>query len=186
MAYYCAEAAVEAVREFLEDGLDANASATTYNEEVAAMRAGKSLSDAQLPNIAQFETYYPREFQSRQFPHVSIIYLSDGSEVERNSRMVDVEIEVRLTVLDQNVAGSEVQVGQAMARYRDALVKMFLRRSDGAQGWTLNNGGSGDAQGRVILSRITNNALTFDPELQASTANMLLRTGLTVRIQEDY
>lgn len=181
--FYGSQAAVEAVREFLEDG---TAAANTLNQELAALRADQSITTAELPDVAQFESFYPRDFQSRQFPHVSIVYHSDSGEVEgRNSRMVDYSIECRLTVLDADIAGSEVQVGQAMCRYRDAITKLFFRRV-GGEGWTLNNGGTGDAKGRVILAKIDSNVLTFDPELMANTANMLLRTDLTVRLEEDY
>ena len=183
MPFYGAEAGVEAVREFLEVGA---VGSNTYNQELAVLRADKGITTAELPDVAQYETFYPREFQSRQYPHLSIVYLSDTGELERNSRMTDLLIELRLTVLDLSVAGSEVQMGQAMCRYRDALTKLFFRRIRGRLGWTLNNGGTGDAQGRIILSKIDANTLTFDPELQANTANMLLRTALTVRIQEDY
>lgn len=181
--FYGAQAAVEAVREFLEDGASG---ANTLNQELAALRTDQSITTAELPDVAQYEAFYPRDLQSREFPHVSIVYLSDGGEVEgRNSRMVDYSIELRLTALDADVAGSEVQMGQAMCRYRDALTKLFFRRT-GGQGWTLNNGGTGDANGRVILAKIDSNALTFDAELMANTANMLLRTSLTVRLEEDY
>ena len=183
MPFYGAEAGVEAVREFLQTGA---AGSNTYNQELAVLRADRGITTAELPDVAQFETFYPREFQSRQYPHMSIVYLSDTAEQERNSRMVDLLIELRLTVLDLSVAGSEVQMGEAMCRYRDALTKLFFRRIRGRQGWTLNNGGTGEAQGRIILSKIDANTLTFDPELQANSANMLLRTALTVRIQEDY
>jgi len=181
--FYGAQAAVEAVREFLEDG---TASDNTLNQELAALRTDQSITTAELPDVAQFERFYPREFQSRQFPHVSVIYESDGGEVEgRNSRMVDYAITLRLTVLDADVAGAEVEMGQAMCRYRDAITKLFFRRT-GGQGWTLNNGGTGDANGRVILAKIDSNTLTFDAELMANTANMLLRTSLTIRLEEDY
>jgi hypothetical protein len=181
--FYGSQAAVEAVREFLEDG---TASANTMNQELAALRTDQSITTAELPDVAAYERFYPREFQSREYPHISIVYESDGGEVEgRNSRMVDYKIELRLTVLDHQVAGAEVEMGQAMCRYRDALTKLFFRRV-GGEGWTLNNGGSGDASGRVILAKIDSNVLTFDPELMANTANMLLRTSLTVRLEEDY
>ena len=181
--FYGSQAAVEAVREFLEDGATG---INTLNNELADLRSNQSISTAELPDVAQFESFYPRDFQSRQFPHISIVYHSDGGEIDgRNSRMVDYSIECRLTVLDADIAGAEVQVGQAMCRYRDAITKLFFRRV-GGEGWTLNNGGTGDAQGRVILAKIDSNVLTFDPELMANTANMLLRTDLTVRLEEDY
>lgn len=182
--FYGSQAAVEAVREFLEDG---NATANTLNQELAALRADQSITTAELPDIAQFEAFYPRDLQSREFPHMSIVYLQDGGEVEgRNSRMVDYSIDLRLTVLDANIAGSEVQVGQAMCRYRDAITKLFFRRV-GGEGWTLNNGGTGDAKGRVILAKIDSNVLTFDAALmESNSANMLLKTDLTIRIEEDY
>ena len=62
MAYYGAEAAVEAMSEFLTDA--------TYglNAQLATMRSEKGLTTAQLPDISQFEKYYPKGMQSRQFP----------------------------------------------------------------------------------------------------------------------
>ena len=180
MAYYGAEAAVEALDEFLQDG--------TYgiNAELATMRSVLSVSTAHLPDIAVFEKYYPKDLQGRSFPHMSMVYISDTAEQQANSRMINVSIEMRLTVLDLNVEGAESEVGLAMCRYRDALTKIFLRRTPrGKQGWTLSNGGTA-ATGRVIRCTIESNMLAFDPEIQASTPNMMLRTSLLVRLQEDY
>lgn len=180
MAYYGAEAAVEAMNEFLTNadyGL---------NAQLGTMRAEKGLSTAELPGISQFEKFYPKGLQSRQFPHMCTIYNSDTAEQEPNSRMINVSLETRLIVLDLNINGSESDVGLAMCRYRDALTKIFLRRLPmGRQGWTLSNGGS-VATGRVIRCTIETNDLAFDPEIQASTPNMMLRTTYLVRLQEDY
>jgi len=182
--FYGAEAAVEAVLEFLQDG---NASSNTYDQELADLRTDKGITTAELPDVASYEAFYPRELQARSFPHMSIVYTSDSAEIERNSRMTDFVIELRLTVLDQDIAGAEVEMGQAMSRYRDALNKLFFRRTGGGQGWTLNNGGTGDAKGRVILAKITSNVLTFDPELMgANSPNMQLRSDLLCRLEEDY
>lgn len=181
MAYYGAEAAVEAVAEFINLG--------TYgiNAELETMRTVLSVTTANLPDIAAVETYYPSDLQSREFPHLSIVYNSDTAEQQANSRMINLSIDLRLTVLDLNVDGGAGEVGIAMCRYRDALTKIFLRRTPmGKQGWTLNNGGTGTAQGRVIRATIEQNQLAFDPEIQASTPNMMLRTSLLVRMQEDY
>jgi hypothetical protein len=180
MAYYGAEAAVEAMSEFLTND------AYGLNPQLATMRSEKGLTTAQLPDISQFEKYYPKGMQSRQFPHMAIIYQSDTAEQQANSRMINVSIETRLTVLDLNINGSEADVGLAMCRYRDALTKIFLRRVPmGRQGWTLSNGGTA-ATGRVIRCTIETNDLAFDPEIQASTPNMMLRTDYLVRLQEDY
>tara|TARA_R110002074_G_scaffold58823_4_gene143724 strand:- start:995 stop:1537 length:543 start_codon:yes stop_codon:yes gene_type:complete len=180
MAYYGAEAAVEALHEFLTEGTYG------YNAQLATMRSDLSVGTADLPDVLAFEKYYPKDLQARQFPHMSIVYLSDTAEQEANSRMINLSAELRLTVLDMNVGGSEAAVGLAMCRYRDALTKIFLRRLPmGKQGWTLSNGGTA-ATGRVIRCTIESNMLAFDPEIQASTPNMMLRTSLLVRLQEDY
>ena len=181
MAYYGAEAGVEAVEEFLTEA--------TYgiNAELATMRGILGVTTTNLPDVRSVEKYYPKELQARQFPHLSVVYNSDTAEQQANSRMINLSIELRLTVLDQNVYGGAEAVGLAMCRYRDALTKIFLRRIPmGKQGWTLNNGGTGTAQGRVIRATIEQNQLAFDPEIQASTPNMMLRTSLLVRMQEDY
>ena len=180
MAYYGAEGAVEAMDEFLQ------AATYGFNAQLATMRTEKSLTAAELPDISQFEKYYPKGTQSRQFPHMSILYDSDTAEQEANSRMISLSLETRLTVLDLNVNGSEADVGLAMCRYRDALTKIFLRRTPAnKQGWTLSNGGT-VATGRVIRCTIETHTLAFDPEIQASTPNMMLRTTYLVRMQEDY
>jgi len=180
MAYYGAEAAVEAVSEFLQDG------SYGINAELATMRSALSLSTSKLPNIASFDKYFPKEMQARSFPNCSIIYLSDTGEQVANSRMIDVDIDIHITVLDMNVDGAAEDVGLAMCRYRDAMTKIFLRRlPNGKQGWTLNNGGT-VATGRVIRATIDQNTLAFDPNIQASTPNMMLRTNINVRLQEDY
>jgi len=181
VAYYGSEAAVEAVEEFL------NLASYGINDELATMRTVLSVTTDNLPDIAAVEKYYPKELQARQFPHMSIVYNSDTAEQQANSRMINLSLELRLTVLDMNVDGGATEVGLAMCRYRDALTKIFLRRTPmGKQGWTLNNGGTGTAQGRVIRATIEQNRLAFDPEIQASTPNMMLMTSLLVRMQEDY
>lgn len=180
MAWYGAEAGVEALDEFLQDA--------TYgiNAQLGTMRTDLSLTTAHLPDVAAFEKYYPKDLQGREFPHMSLVYTSDTAEQQANSRMINLSIEMRLTVLDLNVDGGESEVGLAMCRYRDALTKIFLRRTPlGKQGWTLSNGGTA-ATGRVIRCTIESNMLAFDPEIQASTPNMMLRTSLLVRMQEDY
>jgi len=180
VAYYGAEAAVEALDEFLQDA--------TYglNAELATMRTVLSVTTDNLPDVAAFEKYYPKDLQGRSFPHLSMVYISDTAEQQPNSRMINVDIEIRITVLDLNVDGGASEVGLAMCRYRDAMTKMFIRRTPtGKQGWTLSNGGT-VATGRVIRCTIESNMLAFDPEIQASTPNMMLRTSLLVRMQEDY
>lgn len=180
MAYYGAEAAVEAMDEFLQ--------AATYglNAELATMRTVLSITTDNLPDVAEFATYYPKGVQARSFPSLTTLYLSDTAEQEANSRMINLSLETRLTVLDLNVDGAEADVGLAVCRYRDALTKIFLRRTPtGKQGWTLSNGGTA-ATGRVIRCTIDAHALEFDPEIQASTPNMMLRTSYMVRLQEDY
>jgi hypothetical protein len=180
VAYYGAEAAVEAMNEFL------TSSDFGLNNQLSTMRSEKGLSTAELPDINQFEKFYPKGMQARQFPHVCVVYNSDTAEQEANSRMINVSLETRITVLDLNINGSEAEVGLAMCRYRDALTKIFLRRTPmGRQGWTLSNGGTA-ATGRVIRCTIESNDLAFDPEIQASTPNMMLRTVYLVRLQEDY
>ena len=172
---------MEAVEEFL------NLASYGINDELATMRTVLSVTTDNLPDIAAVEKYYPKELQARQFPHMSIVYNSDTAEQQANSRMINLSLELRLTVLDMNVDGGATEVGLAMCRYRDALTKIFLRRTPmGKQGWTLNNGGTGTAQGRVIRATIEQNRLAFDPEIQASTPNMMLMTSLLVRMQEDY
>jgi len=180
MAWYGAEAGVEALDEFLQDA--------TYgiNPQLDTMRTDLSLTTSDLPDVAAFEKYYPKDLQGRQFPHLSMVYTSDSAEQQANSRMINLSIEIRLTVLDLNVDGGASAVGLAMCRYRDAMTKIFLRRTPlGKQGWTLSNGGTA-ATGRVIRCTIESNTLAFDPEIQASTPNMMLRTSLLVRMQEDY
>ena len=94
-----------------------------------------------------------------------------------------------MTGLDVPVGyGGDVRLGTVRVPDKriDALTKIFLRRVPmGKQGWTLSNGGTA-ATGRVIRCTIESNMLAFDPEIQASTPNMMLRTSLLVRLQEDY
>lgn len=180
MPYYGAEAAIEALDEFIIDGTYG------FNAQLATMRSELSVSTGDLPDVELFEKYYPKDLQARSFPHMSMVYLSDTAEQQANSRMINLSVETRLTVLDMNVGGTESAVGLAMCRYRDALTKIFLRRTPtGKQGWTLSNGGTA-ATGRVIRCTIESHTLAFDPEIQASTPNMMLRTGLLIRMQEDY
>ena len=115
MPYYGAEAAIEALDEFIIDGTYG------FNAQLATMRSELSVSTGDLPDVELFEKYYPKDLQARSFPHMSMVYLSDTAEQQANSRMINLSVETRLTVLDMNVGGTESAVGLAMCRYRDAL-----------------------------------------------------------------
>jgi len=184
---YGSAAAVEAVREFLEDGTHqgAGSPAQTFNGFLAEYRTALSVTTAVLPDIAIFETLWNRGSQATRYPSCSIVEaFSTGESEGPNSRMVDHSIEVAIFVLSAQIAGSEQAATLAATRYADALRAFFFRRVPVvAQGWTLNTGGTGDAQSRVIRCEVENVDMGVD---DATPPNWIPLVRLVVRMQEAY
>jgi len=183
---YGNEAAVEAVREFLEDGYVVGGTPTgRLNDLLATRRTELGVTTAVLPDVALFESLWERDIQATRFPYLSVSHDGcTGEDDGPNSRMVDHSIVLSLVVLNANIAGNERAVGLAAARYADVIRALFFRRLPrGKQGWTLNNGGTGEATGRVIRASIDSQ----ETIASASTPpNYLVLTRLTVRMQEVY
>ena len=82
-------------------------------------------------------------------------------------------------VLDQDIAGNEVDVLTAGWRYGDAIKTIFQRRtSSGGQGWTLAN-----ASG-IIRATVTSQQVGADPGL--AVPNVALLTTVEVVTSEEY
>ena len=168
------ERAVDAVNAILTDG--------TYGLNAVtlpAMRTALSLTTAELPDVATFEKWYHRAEQANAFPYMSVVVNSTTGETEPNSRFYRVTFDLGLVVLDQDIAGNEVDVLTAGWRYGDAIKTIFQRRtSAGGQGWTLAN-----ASG-IIRATVTSQQVGADPGL--AVPNVALLTTVEVVTSESY
>ena len=187
-AVYGGEAAVEAVREFLEDGTHGGASspAQTFNEFLAAYRTDLGITTSTLPDVALYETVWPHMAQANIFPVLAITWDGAGGEEAggANSRIIEHRLELYLVVPQPVIDGDERAVALAILRYGDALRAFFFRRLPmGEQGWTLNNGGTGTALGRVIRCEIGETEPAMD---NLTPPNGYMRVRLIVRMQEAY
>lgn len=187
MAYeaFGGEAAVEAVREFLEDGTHGGSSspADTYNDVLAARRTTLGITTAVLPDVALYEEHWPREEQATQTPHCIVEWLGSASEqLPPTGRSYDHRIGIGIFVADADIAGAEAEMGPAAVRYLDGLRVMLHRRTRQEEGATLNNGGTGAAQGKVIHAAVEEQ----DYAVAGTAPNMLARTTLRVRMNERY
>ena len=105
--------------------------------------------------------------------------LSTTGEREANSRFYTVSFDLGLVVLDQDIAGNEVDVMTAAWRYGDAIKTLFQRRvGAGSQGWTLGN-----ASG-IIRATVTAQQVGADPGL--AVPNVALLTTVEVVTSESY
>jgi len=180
---------VEAVREFLEDGTHGGATspADTFNDFLATYRTDHSLTTDDLPNVAQYEKIWARGSQATKFPYCAIVW--DGSTGEAvddgiNQRQYVHRPELVLVVTQEKIKGDEQKVVEAAVRYHDCFRAFFARRlPKGEQGWTLNNGGSGAAQSRILRCEVEAQDNQTDG-LTPPNAYVLVR--LMVRAQEDY
>ena len=186
MAYdvYGAEAGVEAVREFLEDGtLDSGGPADTYNGVLAERRTTLGITTAALPDVSLFETFWHRAETAVRTPHCLIAWVgNDTEQLPPTGRSYDHRIEIGIFVAEADIAGDEIEVMRAAVRYLDALRVMFHRRTAGQQGATLNNGGTGAAQGRVIHAAVVRQGYA----VEGAPPNLLAVTELRVRMNEAY
>jgi hypothetical protein len=189
-AVYGGSAAVEAVREFLEDGTHGGASspAQTLNGFLADCRENVwGITESVLPDVAVYETVWPSGAQANAFPYMAIVW--DGCEGQdggpgSNSRMFDHRIELLLVVPQSVIDGDQQAVALAALRYQDAIRTFFLRRLPmGEQGWTANNGGTGLARGRVVRCEITSQAQDSEG---LTSPNFYVQIRLLVRMQEAY
>lgn len=166
------ERATDALHTLLTDG------STGLNAEtLPAMRTALGIDTTNLPNVATFEKWYHRASQATSFPYMSIVVESTSGEESTNSRFYSVDFSLGLVVLDQNIAGNEVDTMVAAWRFGDAI-KTLLQRRVGGQGWTLNT-----ATG-IIRAAIASQTPGSDPTLAAP--NIALLTRVTVITAEEY
>ena len=168
------ERAVDAVNAILTSSDNGLNGAT-----LPALRTALGIGTGALPNIATFETWYPRAEQATSFPYMSVVVNSTTGETETNSRFYRVTFDLALVILDANIDGNERDVLVAGWRYGDALKTLFQRRvGAGGQGWTLGN-----ASG-IIRAEVTSQQVGADPGL--SVPNVALLTTLEVVTSEEY
>lgn len=168
------ERAVDAVYAMLNSG-DYGLNAVT----LPALRTSLGITTANLPDIATIEKWYHRAEQSNAFPYMSVVVNSTTGELEANSRFYRVTFDLGLVVLDQSIAGNEVDVLTAAWRYGDAIKTIFQHRvGPPGQGWTLAN-----ANG-IIRATVTGQQVGADPGL--AVPNVALLTTLEVVTSEEY
>ena len=168
------ERAVDAVTALLTDGSNGLNAST-----LPTLRTALSITTAELPDIGTVEKWYHRAEQANAFPYLSVVVNSTTGESEPNSRFYTVTFDLGLVVLDQDIAGNEVDVLTAGWRYGDAIKTLFQRRTGaGGQGWTLGN-----ASG-IIRATVTAQQVGADPGLAAP--NVALLTTVEVVTSEEY
>ena len=183
---YGSEAAVDALLEFLRDGTHGGATspADTFNGVLAARRATLGVTTATLPDIAEFVAYWP--FADERATHTPQLVVgwrgSAGEELPPTGRSFDHVLEVMIFLTDADVLGSEVEAAKAAARYSDALRVMLNRRVKQEQGHTLNNGGTGAAQGRVISCQVQRQEYA----VAGTPPNFMTIAEIRVRMSEAY
>jgi hypothetical protein len=168
------ERAVDAMMAMLTDG------ATGLNAvTLPTLRASLGITTAELPDIQTVEAWYHRAEQANAFPYASVVVAGTTGEREPNSRFYTVSFDLGLVVLDQDIAGNEVDVMVAAWRYGDAIKTIFQRRvGAGSQGWTL-----GTASG-IIRATVTGQQVGADPGL--AVPNVALLTTIEVVTSEEY
>lgn len=175
MADVHAEGAMDALYDFLNDGSDG------LNTVLASIRTEKTLTTANLPNVAILEKWYHRAAQATKTPYLSLHVDSLTADDENNSRFYDVEFDATLVVYDSDISGDEVAVMLAAWRYAEAIERILRRRTPMTrQGWTLNGG----ASGRIIRAELRTQRVGEDPGL--AQPNIALISRIAVRIAEDY
>lgn len=193
---------VEAVREFLENGTHGGASspAKTFNGTLADIRtdyglaAGDGLDGVPvpLPSCAAFDDWYAIGMYGAEYPRIGIVYEGHGPEAEAvNQSRIEHRVALHMVIAANDVeplSGAAFPEAAAHAKcvaYWDlALTRMLLRRTPRDEmGKDLNNGGTGTAQGRIVLARYEgmSDIVVFGEEhapLLGAIAN------LTIRIEE--
>src|SRR3989338_2598757 len=179
MATYLAEAALEALYQFLTDATYG------FNAVLATRRTAEGWTAAQLPDVGTFARWFYRgSQQTGAAPYLAIVPESSTPDGDPNSRMTEVRLRILIVVLDAMIAGSEAEVVQAAWRYADTLAEpMYRRLPKGKQGWTLSDGGTA-ATGRIVSATVEAQELLVDPDLTAP--NAAISTRIAVTLAEDY
>lgn len=174
---------VEAVYEFL------TATGVGYTDlagELNAYRIAQSIETTVLPDPQTIERPLYRGSQAPAAGvYVAVEWEGSAREAGNNSRKIQHRIVVGLVVPDAAIAGDEAAVMTAALRYEAVLRSMFLRNTPaGASGFTLNNGGTGAALGRIIRCEVDRTDVLYDSELSGPNALLVMRLFADAR--EDY
>jgi hypothetical protein len=182
-----ARAVVDAADSFLKRS---GGNFLSFNDELAAYRSYRSqrgLTSTQLPDIATFGLYaYLGSAVQGPSPYMVVEWDGSDPETENMSHKVPHRLSIYLLLVDHDMDQPtwENLVGRAL-EYDAVMRTMFLRSTvPGTYGYTLNNGGSGDASGRISRATIETCEIAVDPEL--NSLNVLMRWGLTVVAIEDW
>jgi len=173
---------VEAVYGFLTRN---DAVAESFDVELMAYRLANSLGLDVLPDPQTIERPLYRGSQAPAAGvYVAVEWEGSSREEANNSRKIRHRIVVGLVVPDAAIAGDEAAVMTAALRYEAVLRSMFLRQPSGSSGYTLNNGGTGTAGGRIIRCEVDRTDVLYDSELSGPNALLVMR--LFVDVREDY
>ena len=185
-----AEAAVEAVREFLENATHGGAGspAQTLNDVLAVRRTALSVTTSVLPDVVAFHEHQYQGSQSTAGINLSIVWERAEGETEPNSRRFVHRLSLLLFIGGGCIDGSLDAAILAALRYRDAICAMLIRRTPhDAQGWTLNNGGTGAAQGRIAFVDVAGTDILLASEDDDPEGHSLIAViELDVSVREDY
>jgi len=173
-----ARAVVDAADSFLKRS---GGNLLSFNDELAAYRSQRGLTSTQLPDIATFGLYaYLGSAVQGPSPYMVVEWDGSDPETENMSHKVPHRLSIYLLLVDHDMDQPtwENLVGRAL-EYDAVMRTMFLRSTvPGTYGYTLNNGGTGDASGRISRATIETCEIAVDPEL--NSLNVLMRWGLTV------
>lgn len=172
--------ALECLLEFFETGLsDEYGETQTLKDALAVYRSERSLTEAELPDVAQF-TLDP--FSAQSTPLLYVLPDSGGGELTDNQQDFAHNLTVGVEVLDADVGGDWQAAMLATAMLRDVVFRMLVRRSPG-RGPSLNAGGT-NAPGAVTKAYATGYTLSelMDGE---DRAHFFLEIPITVELDEE-
>ena len=158
---------------------------TSLNDVIDVYRSQLSLT-TELPDVATFGKFaYLGSQVVGATPYVASVWNGSEEETANNSRIIPHRLAIYMLLVDGDVAGNEETLVERALDYDACVRSMFLRASSaGAFGRTLNNGGTGDAQGRIHRADIVSSETLEDVEINA--ANIVIRWDLRVEVIEDY
>lgn len=174
---------VNALDSFLQTSSGATKS---LNDVVKAYRTQTGLTSAELPDVATFGKFaYLGSQVVGATPYVASVWTGSEEETANNSRIVPHRLSIFMLLVEGDVGGNEETLVERALDYSACMRSMLLRATTpGAYGRTLNNGGTGDAQGRIHRADIVSSE-TLD-DLGINAANVVIRWDLRVEVIEDY
>lgn len=161
---------------------------TSLNDALAVYRSQEGLTTAELPDIQTFGRYvYLGAAFNGVSPYLVVEWERSEQETAPDSHEIPHQLSMYLLLIHKDMGSTGWETAVSRALDYDAVIRaMFLRRgTPGANGGTLNNGGtSGPTKGRILRATITEAEMISDNELNQD--NILMRYGLSVTVIEDW